>query len=348
MLGITIPAISVNNDVGNALIAELANGPVNGKIESPGNIYVGTDGDFDNTILGHEYGHGISGRLIGGGTANCMTNAEQMGEGWSDWFGLMMQLKTGDTGADAKGVGTYEINEPITGIGIRAYPYSTDMTINPLTFVDSNVAEVHSLGEPWAQVLWDLTWAYIGKYGYDPDIYNGTGGNNKVMRLVLDALKLQPCGTASFISARDYLIAADQATTGGHDYCLITDVFTRRGMGLNASSGDANVATDQTEDFTPFPQGPNCTFLAVDYFQNEDLIRVFPNPAKGTINLRISKFIGKVNIQFVDLNGRVVKNITDDDFNIQKSIDVSSFETGMYIVKVTGDQINYTQKVMIN
>ena len=48
--------------------------------------------------------------------------------------------------------------------------------------------------------------AYIDKYGYDPDIYAGTGGNNKVMRLVLDALKLQTCNAVTFISARDKII----------------------------------------------------------------------------------------------------------------------------------------------
>ena len=347
VLGITIPAVFVTKEIGDALISEMANGPVNVKLEVPDGLYLYADGDFDNGIIGHEFGHGISNRLIGAGQTGCMTNAEQMGEGWSDWFGLILQIKPGETGAEARGIGTYAINEAVDGGGIRTYPYSTDMTIDPQTFIDSNVAEVHALGEAWCGMLWDLTWAYINKYGFDPDIYNGTGGNNKMMRLVADALKLGVCNQTTYVSSRDALIAADNATTGGADYCMITEVFRRRGMGLNASSGLSTDALDQVEDFTPFAPGPNCT-LGVNYFQNEELIRVFPNPANGTINLRIAKYIGKVNIQFVDINGRVVKNINDDDFNIQKSMDVSSLQTGMYVIKVTGDQINYTQKVMIN
>ena len=345
-LGITIPAIFITKEIADQLIAELANGAVNVKIEVPSNLYLYADADFDNTIIGHEYGHGISNRLIGHGAAGCMTNAEQMGEGWSDWFGLLYQIKPGDTGADSKGVGNYVINEPPTGAGIRIYPYSTDMTINPHTLSDSNVSEVHDMGEVWTTVLWDLTWAYIDKYGFDPDIYHGTGGNNKVMQLVIDALKLQTCNTASFISGRDNLIAADQATTGGQDYCLITQVFTRRGMGLNASSGDANNALDQVEDFTDFPAGPNCT-LAVNYF-NDSMIRVYPNPSNGQFNVRINNFVGKVNIQVVDINGRVVLANNNLDFNIEKAIDLSSVQAGMYILKVTGDNLNYSEKIFKN
>ena len=47
------------------------------------------DGDVDNGIIVHEYGHGISNRLTGGGGGGCLGNAEQMGEGWSDYYGLM-------------------------------------------------------------------------------------------------------------------------------------------------------------------------------------------------------------------------------------------------------------------
>lgn len=348
ILGITIPAVFITKEDGDALVLEMANGPVNVKLESPTNLYLFADGDFDNGIIGHEVGHGISNRLIGGPTnASCMNNGEQMGEGWSDWFGLMLQIKPEDTGAEARGIGTYAINEPITGGGIRAFPYSTDFGVNPITLNDSNDAESHNRGEVWAAVLWDLTWAYIDKYGFDPDIYNGTGGNNKVMRLVIDALKLQTCNTASFISSRDNLFAADQATTGGQDYCLIATVFEKRGMGLNASSGDVNSGTDQVADFTAFPAGPNC-LLAVDYFNAKDLIRVFPNPSSGFVNIRINSFVGKVAIQLIDVNGRVVMEQTDDFFNIEKSLNISSLQSGIYILKVTGNNLSYSQKLLKN
>jgi hypothetical protein len=68
-----------------------------------------------------------------------------------------------------------------------------------------------------------LDLGYITKYGYSDNKYTGNGGNNKVMQLVIDGLKLMPC-SPTFVTARDAIIAADQATTGGNDYCMIWDV----------------------------------------------------------------------------------------------------------------------------
>jgi len=348
ILGITIPAIFITKEIGDAFISEMASGPVNVKLESPANLYLYADGDFDNGIIAHEVGHGISNRLIGGPVnASCMQNAEQMGEGWSDWFGLMLQIKPEDTGAEPRGIGTYAINEPVSGGGIRFFPYSTDMSVNPLTLADSNETESHNRGESWTAVLWDLTWAYINKYGFDPDIYEGTGGNNKVMRLAIDALKLQACNSASFISARDNLFAADQATTGGVDYCTIAEVFRRRGMGLNATSGDANSAVDQVQDFTAFPDGPNCN-LNVNYFENQDMIRVYPNPSNGLVNIRINHFTGNVNFSIIDINGREVYNQSEEHFNIEKTLNLNGFQSGVYILKIVGDNLNFSQKLIKN
>jgi extracellular elastinolytic metalloproteinase len=354
ILGITIPAVFVTKEIGDALVAELANGPVNAKLEVPAGLYLYADGSFDNGIIGHEYGHGISNKLMGGGVnATCMTNFEQMGEGWSDWFSMMMSIKPTDSPTTPITVGTYAINEPNTGAGLREFPYTTDIAINPRTLNSSNNPDNtttgyrYTIGETWATIMWDLTWAYINKYGYDPDIYNGTGGNNKVMRLALDALKLHACNTSSFITTRDKLFAADQATTGGADYCMIAEVFRRRGVGLNATSGDIANSGDQVEDFTAFPAGPNCT-LAVDYFDAKSQIRVYPNPSNGLYNVRINKFVGQVTIQVTDINGRVVYNQTDAKFNTEKTIDLSAFQSGIYVLKVSGNDLNYSEKLIKN
>ena len=69
------------------------------------------DGDLDNVIIAHEYGHGISTRLVGGPSSNNLGGSEQMGEGWSDWFGLVMTIRPGDDRNTARGVGTYAIGQ---------------------------------------------------------------------------------------------------------------------------------------------------------------------------------------------------------------------------------------------
>lgn len=359
--GITIPAILVSQSVGNAIIAGMQSGAVNTTLSYEQVAFVNSDGDFDNGVITHEYGHGISGRLTGGpANAACLTSSEQMGEGWSDFFAYLLQIKAGDSPVAGRGIATFLANQPTNGLGIRAYKYSTDMGINPLTYGDTNGLtyvdangttriDVHAVGTVWASMLWDLTWAYINKYGYDPNIYTGTGGNNKVLQLIIDALKLQPCNP-SFVSGRDAIIAADQATTGGQNYCMIWDVFARRGLGVNASAGSNTGIVginDQVEDFSTPPQGPNCT-MAVDYFQNEDMIKVYPNPSNGQFNIFIGNYSGKVSLQVYDINGRNVYNQKVDDFNIERTINLKGLQSGMYILKIEGDNLNYTKKVILN
>ncbi|MBG6110598.1 hypothetical protein IWX84_001477 [Flavobacterium sp. CG_9.10] len=355
---ITIPAISVTKAVGDLLINQMQTEAVNVKLQLQSSPFVNSDGDFDNGIIAHEYGHGISIRLAGGSkNSSCLDNTDQMGEGWSDWFALMLQLKQGDVGTSKKGIGTFVSYQPTDGLGIRDYAYSTDRAVNPMTYANTNryqykdkdgveQTEIHGTGSVWTTVLWDLTWAYINKYGYDDNKYTGIAGNNKLMRIVLDAIKLQPC-SPTFVSARDAIIAADQAVTGGKDYCMIWQVFAARGLGVNASAGDGNVGNDQVEDFTMPSAGPNCV-LAVNQFDGSDKMSVYPNPSSGQVNLRIDQYLGKVSIQIIDINGRVVSKFKNEEFNNLKTIDLSRLQKGVYIMKVNGDDLEFTEKIIMN
>ncbi len=201
------------------------------------------DSDLSNTIIWHEFGHGISNRLTGGAANSNALEALQsggMGEGWSDWWGLMLTQKVSDGKFDAYPVGNYVLGLPDSGPGIRRVPYSFDLAIDPRTYGDFNGGfpnnQVHNAGEIWASALWDMNWLLVDKLGFDPDLYNGTGGNNLTMQLVLDGMKLQPANP-SFIDARDAILMADQILTGGANEVDIWTAFARRGMGFSASDG---------------------------------------------------------------------------------------------------------------
>jgi extracellular elastinolytic metalloproteinase len=212
------------------------------------------DGDLDNGIIAHEYGHGISNRLTGGaGNSSCLGNAEQMGEGWSDWLGLMLTMKTGDTGLSGKGIGTYALGQSPSGNGIRQYKYSTSLTVNPHTYNSvKTVVAPHGVGSVWCAMLWEFTWNLIDLYGFDPDLYNGTGGNNIAMALVLEGMKLQPC-SPGFVDARDAILLADMMLYNGDHQCLIWRAFAKRGLGFGATQGSSNSRTDGTESFLLSP-----------------------------------------------------------------------------------------------
>ncbi|MEM7105563.1 MAG: T9SS-dependent M36 family metallopeptidase [Bacteroidota bacterium] len=250
---VTIPAVMLSFEDCQTIRAEIPGLEVqlsagDNTIPNPGPT--ARDGDLDNGIIAHEYGHGISIRGTGGpSTGSCLFNNEQQGEGWSDYFGLVMTIEPGDQGSDVRGIGTYAVNQPTTGGGIRTFPYSTDFGVNPHTYADiANESIPHGVGSVWCAMIWDMTWALIDEYGFDQDIYYGTGGNNIAMRLVMDGIKLQSCGPG-FVDARDGILAADVANFGGANQCLIWEVFARRGLGYSASQGSADNVGDGTEAF---------------------------------------------------------------------------------------------------
>jgi extracellular elastinolytic metalloproteinase len=174
-----------------------------------------------------------------------------MGEGWSDWFGLMMTIKPGDTPGKIRGIGTYAQGQPTNGRGIRPAPYSTDFSVNNFTYAATNstgISQPHGIGFVWSTMLWDMTWDLIAKYGYSEDLYNGKGGNNMAMQLVIDGLKLQPC-SPGFVNGRDAILAADMLNYNGANQELIWRAFAKRGLGFSASQGLTNNRFDQVEAF---------------------------------------------------------------------------------------------------
>ncbi len=248
---VNIPVVAMTS--GNcATIRQFAGSGLIASIKLPGGPSGPTqiDGDLDNGVIAHEYGHGISNRLTGGPSASgCLGNQEQMGEGWSDFMSLVTTARTGDTGTLARGIGNYAGNDPVNGQGIRHYPYTTNMSVNPLTYASlPNETIPHGVGAVWCTMLWDLYWDMSEEHGWDPDVYYGTGGNNMAIQLVFEGMKLQTC-SPGFVDGRDAILAADEALYGGVNKCLIWKAFARRGLGLSASQGSPNAVGDEVEAF---------------------------------------------------------------------------------------------------
>lgn len=210
------------------------------------------DSDVDNGVIIHEYGHGVSNRLTGGpGNSGALSTLQSggMGEGWSDWWALMFAQTDGSIAAQMGSypIGAYVVGQPLAGAGIRRYPYSFDKSVNPQTFGEFNSStEVHHSGEYWCSALWDLNWLLIRKHGFNPDVTAGytpgAAGNLLALRLVMDALKIQPA-SPSFVQARDAILAADTALTGGANHKQIWMAFARRGLGAGTVNGNSDETT---------------------------------------------------------------------------------------------------------
>ena len=249
---IIIPSVMVSLDDGDLLKANL---PVDATLRANPLTSVDRDSDFDAGVIAHEYGHGISNRLTGGpAIVTCLNNAEQMGEGWSDWFALNLTTHPSDNPTTSRGVGSYLLFQPADGGGIRPTPYSTDTAVNPSTYASvadvAGISQPHGIGYVWNTMLWEVYWNLVDAYGHNADLYGdwSSGGNNLAIQLVMDGMKMQPC-RPGFVDGRDGILAADLALTGGSNQCEIWRGFSKRGLGASANQGSSLSRTDGVEAF---------------------------------------------------------------------------------------------------
>jgi hypothetical protein len=269
---ITVPAIMVSDVDGAALIAAAATSQTV-SITPP----ISLDSDLDNGVIAHEYTHGISNRLTGGpATTSCLQNAEQAGEGWSDYFALMLCTNWATAqqtdGANPRPIGTYVTGQATTGSGIRTFPYSTNVAVNPLTYANMgtgayNGSAPHPIGEIWCNTIWDMTWAIIAQENsINPNLYNfsttTTGGNSIALKLVTEGMRLQPC-SPGFINMRDAVLAADRNLYNGRHACAMWTIFAKHGLGSGASQGSSASVTDQTAS-SALPPAPSISTQPVD------------------------------------------------------------------------------------
>jgi len=252
---IDIPSVMIGLSDGDTFKDALPG--VNATVKLNPNPPVSRDSSFDNGVVIHEYGHGVSNRLTGGPkNVACLNGAQSggMGEGWSDWWALVLTAKSGNEGHEGtRGIGNYVIFQPPDGPGIRNFRYSTNLAINPQTYGDlpATGGEVHNVGELWASALWDMYWNLVNERGFSRDFYDATStdGNIVALQLVMDGLKLQPC-SPTFLDARDAILLADQNTFDGANQCSIWRAFAKRGMGVNADDGKNHNDLNVTEDFS--------------------------------------------------------------------------------------------------
>lgn len=173
------------------------------------------DGDLDSDIVYHEYGHGLSWRMIGGMSGDV---AGAIGEGMSDVVAIL--FNNNDV------VGEYSFNN---AAGIRSSRYST----HPDTLRNfARSRGVHRNGEIYAATIWDV---------YEE--YQAAGLTaNDLMNDIVGGTNFTP-STPTYIAMRDGILAH---TSSARD-CLVWRGFARRGMGVGATM---NSRGRVTESFT--------------------------------------------------------------------------------------------------
>ncbi|GAA4707890.1 M36 family metallopeptidase [Phytohabitans rumicis] len=232
------------------------------------------DGDYDMTVIGHEYSHAITNRMIAGPDSGIgSAQGQAMGESWSDMLAAEYLY---EYGFRAPGDSPFVTGAYVTGnttTGIRNY----DSSKSPLNYSDVGYdlvgQQVHADGEIWSATNIRLRAAFVKKYG------NGTPslqarcadglvevtacpGNRRWVQLLFDSFLLQASSQVSMVDMRDNMLAADLVRFGGENQELMWNAFAEAGMGQDAVSGPGDA--DPTPSFaSPYAENATVTLRPV-------------------------------------------------------------------------------------
>jgi hypothetical protein len=215
---ITIPSVMVGLTSGNSIKATPL--PAAGTIRLTDPPPLHRDGDVDSDVVFHEYGHGLTWRMIGR-MRGAMSGA--VGEGMSDVLAVIMN--------DDDRVGEYSFSDPL---GIRSAPY----TNYPRTYGDVTGSEVHFDGEVYGAIGWLLYQTYLD---------NGLTKSD-VLDDIVDGMNYTPAAPA-FEDMRDGILSSVLLNHPTHE-CLVWDAFAHYGVGVGATSAVHGSTIIVTESFT--------------------------------------------------------------------------------------------------
>jgi len=257
---LAIGVLSVNQETGDRLREGLAAGA-----EPLGTLARDSllrDADVDNLTVAHEWGHYISGRLIGDGSGLDTNMSGGLGEGWADFHMFLMIVREEDTNnpSNAHWNGAYSASGYSEGTfsekpyynGIRRYPYSTDLAKNPLTFIhisddgklpegvpsgpDRPHNEVHAIGEVWGTMLWECYAALLRDTQGPHARLRFAEARDRMRDYLVASYQLTP-RSPTLLEARDALLAA-ALINDPLDHARFAAAFAKRGAGVLAEAPD--------------------------------------------------------------------------------------------------------------
>lgn len=211
---VRIPAVMISQNDGAALKA-LASPNVTMRELAVQPIQI--DSALDSDVVYHEYGHGLSWRMIGGMSGPL---AGAIGEGNSD--GIAMLVNDDDV------IGEYSGTSPG---GIRRAPYAG----YPLTYGDVTGQEVHNDGEIYAAVIWRLIELFHDR-------------RDDLFRYIVDGMNFTP-STPAYEDMRDGILASVANGPRPGDCRLVWRAFAQFGIGVGAHGAVTADGVAITESF---------------------------------------------------------------------------------------------------
>lgn len=135
--------------------------------------------------------------------------------------------------------------------------------------------------------------------------------------------------------AKIKFLARDNIEILSGDYCPIqgyVDLLIDPGLALNCETPTNRIKNNESFDKS---------------LKDENLVRLYPNPNKGLFTISISKKeVKNLKIELFDLFGKSVYSTISN--SVKTEIDISNLSAGVYLVKLSSNELNEILKLIKN
>ena len=168
-----------------------------------------------------------------------------------------------------------------------------------------------------------ITGATLSSYATRSLTWDGTGLNGSLL----------PDG--------DYKITIEECWSHGSSKVTKSFAFTKNGSESHLTPADDANFTNVAIDWVPITTG-------IEPGENANTFSVFPNPAHAAINIDFRTNAQACNIYIVNTSGQeVYREKENKRYAGVKSIDLSTFENGVYFVTVETNSKLQTEKIVL-
>lgn len=92
------------------------------------------------------------------------------------------------------------------------------------------------------------------------------------------------------------------------------------------------------------------SYVGLDDLELENIdISIYPNPATNQTNIKVKGVNGNAKMIIYDELGKIVDSYNVTPFNglIEKNLDIKKYEKGVYLIKIIGEDINTSKKLIV-
>ena len=156
-------------------------------------------------------------------------------------------------------------------------------------------------------------------------------------------------------TSNDYVAFYYEPGNSANNCGLITSIDMSQSL-FTCSDLGANVVTVTVTDTDG--NSANCTstvtitdplvvcVLGIEDNELESSVRIFPNPTSGQVTLFNDSNMDIDNITILDINGRIIKQITMDSTTTNINFSLVSLAQGMYFVKIENETTSIVKRIL--